>query len=274
MGTAGGSGRPGGLGATRKAACHWLAVLAPSWFLVGAIGAGWLFVLSTSPFGDAGVADPFSGLQAPPAWTGISAGAGSWIDLAGAVAFVPWLLLSIPVFMSGLRRLSRGRRPSIWPKAAWACRMATGAGMAVLIITSFHFPPPYISSARAVSWGELAIALGFLLLAIPVTLVTSSRTSKDIAIQHNVRRTGGRGGEAPGGQISAMPVLANSAHAAERADPRARPDDRPSSPIPPIVPPPWMRRTIIRIHSERISFYIADLDSDGHQIGINARDVG
>jgi hypothetical protein len=169
---------------TREAGRHWQAVLAPYWFLAGAAGAGWLFVLSTAPFGDAGVADPFSGLQGPPAWTGISAGAGSWIDLAGAVAFVPWLLLSIPVLISGLRRVSQARRQSMWPKAAWACGMATGAGMAVLIIISFRFAPPYISSARAVSWGELALALGFLLLAILARLMMRSRTPKDIAVQH------------------------------------------------------------------------------------------
>jgi hypothetical protein len=148
-----------------------LAIVAPCWCLIGAIGAGWLFVLSTSPFGDAGVADPFSGLQDPPAWTRISSGAGSWIDLTGALAFLPWLLLSIPVLILGLRQLSLAFRPSIWWKVAWACGMGAGIALAVLICTSFNFPPPYISSARAVSWGELAVALAFLLLAIIVWLI-------------------------------------------------------------------------------------------------------
>jgi len=162
---------PGAQGATGNGMSQWLAILAPYWCLIGAAGAAWLFVLSTSPFGDAGVADPFSGLQDPPAWTRISSGAGSWIDVVGAVAFLPWLLVSVPVLILGLRCLSAALGRAIWWKVAWTCAVGAGVVLAVLIDIAFNYPPPYISSARAVSWGELAVTVGFLLLAIIMWLM-------------------------------------------------------------------------------------------------------
>ena len=143
-----------------------LAGLASCWSLIGAAAAGWLFVLSTAPPGQAGVADPFAGPPDPPAWTGISPGAGFLIDFTGALAFLPWLLMSIPVLVLGLRRLSQVARSAIWWQVAWTGVVGAGVALAVLAVISFHFPPPYVSWAPVLSWGDLAIALAFLVLGI------------------------------------------------------------------------------------------------------------
>src|ERR1035438_10644236 len=74
------SAAPGADGPKHQSVIRWLVVLASCWLLIGAAGASWLFVLSTAPAGDAGVADPFAGPPDPPAWTGISPNAGSQID--------------------------------------------------------------------------------------------------------------------------------------------------------------------------------------------------
>lgn len=135
-------------------------------------GWGWLAlrVVDWAP-GQAGVADPFAGPLDPPAWTGISPATGSLIDFGGALAFLPWLLMSIPVLILGLRRLSQVCRSAIRWRAAWACTVGAGIALAILIATSLHFPPPYVSSAPVVSWGELAIALAFLLLGIIMSVM-------------------------------------------------------------------------------------------------------
>lgn len=155
---------PGTIARKPERVTVWLAVLVSCWLLSGAVGAGWLFVLSTSPPGQAGVADPFAGFPDPPAWTGISPDAGSLINFAGTLAFLPWLGMPIPVLLLGLRRLSRVSGSAIWWKVAWTCAVGAGVVLAVLFVTSYHFPPPYISFVPVVSWGELAVALGFLLL--------------------------------------------------------------------------------------------------------------
>lgn len=79
----------------------------------------------------------------PPAWTGISPNAGSQIDFAGALTFLPWLLMSIPVLVLGLRGLSQVSRSVVWWRVAWACAVGAGVALAVLIVTSFRFPPAF-----------------------------------------------------------------------------------------------------------------------------------
>jgi hypothetical protein len=94
--------------------------------------------------------------------------------------FLPWLLMSVPLLVLGLRRLSRVFGSAIWRKIMWTSEISLGIALAVLIYTSFNFPPPYISSARAVSWSELPITLGFLLLAVIMWPLMRSLTIKSM----------------------------------------------------------------------------------------------
>ncbi len=124
------------------------------WACLGAAAGGYVFLLSIQPVP---VPDDYGGFLVPEPWSGVLWG-------AGAVGFLLWLGLTIPLLLIGLRSLRwfarGGRRRSI----AWVTAWTSGLALMLLIFVAQNVPPvPYMGRA-IVSWGELPICAGFLVL--------------------------------------------------------------------------------------------------------------
>ncbi len=94
----------------------WLAML---WVGIGAAASGFIFLSSTQPV-------TASNIDGIPAWLG-GPGSANVIVTGGLVAIAAWLVLTIPVLVSGLVRLRAARQP-LWV-GAWV------VGLPLMILT-------------------------------------------------------------------------------------------------------------------------------------------
>ena len=137
----------------------WLSVL---WTGLGAAGGGYAFILSTRRLA--------VGMYLPD-WVGES----DVIVLAGTLAAMAWLLLTVPVLVAGFIRL-RGWRPDNRLRAtAWAGAWVAGLAL-MYLVSHWQASPPAIDRCgkfgcalsgyrpSAVSWRELAVCAGYLAL--------------------------------------------------------------------------------------------------------------
>jgi hypothetical protein len=138
------------------------------WAALGAAGAGYDFILS---------------MHVPEA-VYIGVGLPSWVGetdttyIAGQLGAMAWLLLTIPVLVTGLVRLRRAEWALCWA-AAWA------AGLALAFpVADWQPAAPAVWACSknqgcalagyryaVVSWGELAVLAGWLALGAALTLI-------------------------------------------------------------------------------------------------------
>jgi hypothetical protein len=141
------------------------------WAALGALGAGYIFILSTH------VPDArYIGL---PSWVGEPVAT----YLAGDLGAMAWLLLTIPVLVAGLRRL-RDRFPwTGWWFAAWVAGIALAFPVArwqpsaPMVLACSKNQGCALSGYRyaVVSWGELAVFAGWLAVGAAMTLILARR---------------------------------------------------------------------------------------------------
>jgi hypothetical protein len=141
------------------------------WAALGALGAGYIFILSTHV--------PEAHYIGLPSWVGEPA-----VDyLAGELGAMAWLLLTIPVLIAGLRRI-RDRFPLTgWWFVAWvagialAFPVASWQPSAPMVLTCSKNQGCALAGYRyaVVSWGELAVFAGWLAVGAAMTLILARR---------------------------------------------------------------------------------------------------
>ena len=145
-------------------------VLVTCWALLGAGGCALLFVWST------GRVQGSYGMVIAPTWL------PSWLSyilwLAAFLGAVPWMLLLGVILILGVvhfRRVAPGRH--LWG-VAWAGAVAAGI-LLMALVNYVHISPysPY-TGPTIVSWGELPVSAGFLVLgAAMIALLTRAARS-------------------------------------------------------------------------------------------------
>ena len=145
-------------------------VLVTCWALLGAGGCALLFVWST------GRVQGSYGMVIAPTWL------PSWLSyilwLAAFLGAVPWVLLLGVILILGVvhfRRVAPGRH--LWG-VAWAGAVAAGI-LLMALVNYVHISPysPY-TGPTIVSWGELPVSAGFLVLgAVMIALLTRAARS-------------------------------------------------------------------------------------------------
>ena len=145
-------------------------VLVTCWALLGAGGCALLFVWST------GRVQGSYGMVIAPTWL------PSWLSyilwLTAFLGTVPWVLLLGLILILGVvhfHRVAPGRH--LW-RVAWAGAAAAGILLTALV-NYVHISPysPY-TGPTIVSWGELPVSAGFLVLgAVMIALLTRAARS-------------------------------------------------------------------------------------------------
>ena len=154
------------------------------WAVLGALGAGYNFILSAH--------------VPQAAWEGIQQWVGEpeWIYNAACLGALAWLLLTIPVLVAGLVRLRRRSLPAGASAGGWAVSAWAGAwfaGIALMFqVANWQPSAPAIISGNcwegsgcmlagykhaALSWGELAVFAAWLALGAAMTLILA-RTAR------------------------------------------------------------------------------------------------
>jgi hypothetical protein len=182
----------------------WTWLLSMLWVAAGAVGTGYSFYITTKP------------------WPGLNLGILGWstdpvvVKLAVAWAYVTLLALPIPVLAAGLIRLRGWRRGNWLRPAAWAGAWIAGVTLLSLASVWGQYPLnscpnrpatapqcPYGSPA-VVSWGELPIFAGWLLIGAVMTWILAVPTRRSDVPDPS--SSAGRGlspdwGPGPGGGI-------------------------------------------------------------------------
>ncbi len=111
---------------------------------------------------------------APPAWIG-----GPWpgvIFLTGSLALLLWIGLTIPLLLIGLHALRWFARGQRLRSVAWVTAWTTGLMLMTLVFQAQNVPPIPYTGPAILSWGELPVCAGFLLLGgVMVRLLACTR---------------------------------------------------------------------------------------------------
>jgi len=152
------------LGSLRVRGRTWL--LSMMWVAAGAVITGYIFYATTPNHISADVIGTgFIGFSAGPAA----------VQITAVLALVAWLALPLPVLIAGFIRL-RGWRPANWlPAAAWAGAWIAGAALLLLARAWGN------SAGNAVSWGELAICVAWLVLGAVMTWILAGPPRRSYA---------------------------------------------------------------------------------------------
>ena len=168
------------------------------WVGIGAAASGFIFLSSTQPV-------TASNIDGIPAWLG-GPGSANVIVTGGLVAIAAWLVLTIPVLVSGLARLRAARQP-LWV-GAWV------VGLPLMILAKVwldNLPEritcgadgcgvvPYYGSP-VMNWRELAICGAFLVLGATMTwiLAGSEAVSRRNLSRHGRFAVGDKLGDSRG----------------------------------------------------------------------------
>lgn len=90
---------------------------------------------------------------------------------AGALGFLLWLGLTIPLLLIGLRAFhwfARGTRPL---SVAWVTAWTAGLALMLLVVVAQNVPPVPYTGPAMVSWSELPICAAFLALGGVMTRI-------------------------------------------------------------------------------------------------------
>jgi hypothetical protein len=137
-------------------------VLAALWAGLGAADVGYAFLLSTQRVT---IPDDYGGgLSLGQPWSGV-------VFLAAGLALLIWLWLAVPVLVVGWHRLGWFRRGSRRRAVAWAAAWATGVTLAGLALLAQDVPPVTYLGPALVSWGELPVCAGFLVVGVVMTWI-------------------------------------------------------------------------------------------------------
>jgi len=138
----------------------WVWMLSMLWVVAGAVVTGYFFYVTTQP------------------WT-MEIGIQGWstdplaVQIALGLALVAWLALPVPVLMTGFIRLRGWRRRHWLRAAAWAGAWIAGFALMDLTGVCAEYPgnSPATSGPAVVSWGELPIWAGWLVLGAVLTWI-------------------------------------------------------------------------------------------------------
>jgi hypothetical protein len=148
----------------------WTWLLSRLWVMAGVVNTGYFFYNSTKPF----------------TWADVDLGIPGWsadpqvVQIAEVLAIAALLALPIPVLIAGFIRF-RGWRPRYWLRtAAWAGAWIAGFALMYQADVWGTYPGspgcpcdgmPRIGSPAVVSWGELWIWAGWLVLGAALTWI-------------------------------------------------------------------------------------------------------
>jgi hypothetical protein len=134
--------------------CDGLRACAIVWTCLGVAAGIYAFLLSIQPVT---VPDDYGAFWVPEPWSGVL-----WVG--AALGLLLWLGLTIPLLLIGLRSLrwfARGRRLD---GVVWVAAWITGIALMLLVIAAQNVPPVPYTGPAIVSWGELPVCAGFLVM--------------------------------------------------------------------------------------------------------------
>ena len=148
-----------------------------AWACLGAAASIYTFLLSVQPVT---VPDDYGAFWVPEPWSGV-------LWAAGAVGLLVWLGLTIPLLLIGLRSLRWFARGTRLRALAFVTAWTTGLALMLLVIEVQNVPPVPYTGPAIVSWAELPVCAGFLMLgalmtwAIPQTHPVQKSTAGAVA---------------------------------------------------------------------------------------------